>query len=270
VTDIQLDRAGLERAAADNHLRAMELLALHYADPRAGRRRFGTVEAMPVGHEIPFYNAIVALDPAASETDILAAIAWVESRGLAASVHLGSGVDAATVPDLERRGLSVVDRMTVMALDPIGESLDQIAPSMAAVRTGGSELADAWFAALEGGDRFRQMFSPKLIADPSVRIAVADLDGDPVAGAMAIGSDGGVLGVYAVFTMDRARRKGLGRAVTWAVIRAGFEAWGSRIAVLEATTMGVPLYQSMGFTEIGSVAILTRTAASPAGRAATR
>jgi GNAT superfamily N-acetyltransferase len=267
---MELDRAGLEQAATDNHIRAMELLARHYADPRAGRRRFGTVEAMPVGHEIPFYNAVVALDPAAAETDILAAIAWVESRGLTASVHLGGGVDAATGPDLERRGLSVDDRMTVMALDPIGESLDQIAPSTAALRIGGSELAEAWFAALEGGDGFRRMFSTKLIADPAVRIAVADLDGEPVAGAMAIGSDGGVLGVYAVFTMDRARRKGLGRAVTWAAIRSGFEAWGSRIAVLEATPMGVPLYESMGFTEIGSVAILTRTAASPAGRAATR
>ena len=270
MTDIEFNRADLERAAADNHLQAMELLARHYADPRAGRRRFGTVEAMPVGHEVPFYNAVVALDPEAAEADIVAAIAWVESRDLAASVHLGGVVEAATARDLERRGLAVDDRMTVMALAPIGESLDRLVPSTAALRTGGSELAEAWFAALEGGDGFRRMFSTKLIADPAVRIAVADVDGEPVAGAMAIRSDGGVLGVYAVYTMDRARRKGLGRAVTWAAIRSGFEAWGSRIAVLEATPMGVPLYQSMGFTEIGSVAVLTRAAASPGDPDATR
>jgi hypothetical protein len=58
--------------------------------------------------------------------------------------------------------------------------------------------------------------------------------------------------------------------VTWAAIRSGFEAWGSRIAVLEATSMGDPLYQSIGFTEIGSVAILTRIAASPGDPGATR
>jgi GNAT superfamily N-acetyltransferase len=270
VNDVEFERADLEQAAAGNHLQAMELLARHYADPRAGRRRFGTVEAMPVGHEVPFYNAVVALDPAAADTDILAAIAWVESRGLAASVHLGGAVDGATGRDLERDGFSVDDRMTVMALAPIGESLDRLVPSTAALRTGGSELAEAWFAALDGGDGFRRMFSTKLIGDPAVRIAVADLDDEPVAGAMAVRSDGGVLGVYAVFTQDRARRKGLGRAVTWAAIRSGFEAWGSRIAVLEATTMGVPLYQSMGFTEIGSVAVLTRAAANPGDPGATR
>ena len=97
MTDLELDRARLERAATDNHIRAMELLARHYGDPRAGRRRFGTVEAMPVGHEIPFYNAVVALDPAAVASDIVAAIAWVESRGLAASVHLGGGMDGQQV-----------------------------------------------------------------------------------------------------------------------------------------------------------------------------
>jgi len=266
---MEFNRADLERAAADNHLQAMALLGRHYADPRAGRRRFGLVEAIPVGHEVPFYNAVVALDRAATQTDILAAIDWVESHGLAASVHLGGEVDSAIGRDLERRGLQVGDRMTVMALGPIRESFDQAGPSNRALRIGRSELAEAWFAALEGGDGFRRMFSTKLIADPRVRIAVADLDDEPVAGAMAIRSDGGVLGVYAVFTKDRARRKGLGRAVTWAAIRSGFEAWGSRIAVLEATPMGVPLYLSMGFSEIGSVAILTRTAASRVDRAAT-
>jgi hypothetical protein len=73
VTSVEFNRADLKRAAADNHLQAMALLGRHYADPRAGRCRFGLVEAIPVGHEVPFYNAAVALDPAATQTDIQAA-----------------------------------------------------------------------------------------------------------------------------------------------------------------------------------------------------
>jgi GNAT superfamily N-acetyltransferase len=224
---------------------------------------------MPIGHDVAFYNAVVALEPRVSGPDILAAIAWVESRGLVPSVHLAAG-NGALGAELERHGFGAEDSATVMALSPIPDRLDLNLPAATVLRTGGEELAEEWFVALEAGDGFRRLFSAELVSDPAVRIAVAELDGDPVAGAMAIRSTGGVLGVFAVATVERARRKGLGRAVTWAVIRAGVEAWRSRIAVLEATPMGLPVYQRMGFTDIGSVAVLTRTAASPADPGATR
>src|SRR5436309_2740063 len=70
----------------------------------------------------------------------------------------------------------------------------------------------------------RRVIGPEFMADPTVRVAVADLDGESVAHAAAVRS-GPALGIYAVGTVERYRRRGYGRAVTWAVLAAGVAAW---------------------------------------------
>lgn len=260
-----MDRDRQRRAAAENVIGAFDRLAFHYAHPRRGRRRFNTVEAVATGHDAAFFNPVVAFLPDAAATDVLAALEWVEGRGLAVSVHLATDADPSVRSVLETGGFRVEpDGATVMALDltagdvaDAGPNLSTGAAEKATVRAGGDELSEAWWSALEGSDRFRQTFSRRLIADPDVRIAVGDLDGEPVAGAMAIRTDD-VLGVYAVYTQERARRRGLGRAATSAVIRAGFAAWGSRLATLESTRMGKSVYRAIGFSEVGSVVVHTR------------
>jgi ribosomal protein S18 acetylase RimI-like enzyme len=66
------------------------------------------------------------------------------------------------------------------------------------------------------------------------------------------------VGIYAVGTARDHRRLGYGRAVTWAAIEAGVEAWGGTFAVLQSSEMGVPVYASMGFTVIGRYLELVR------------
>jgi ribosomal protein S18 acetylase RimI-like enzyme len=117
------------------------------------------------------------------------------------------------------------------------------------IRIGGAELLDDWHAAIESSEVFRGLFGPTLVADPRVRLAVGYLAGEPVSAAAAVHS-GRTLGVYAVATVERARRRGIGRAVTWAAIEAGANAWESTIAVLQSSEMGVPVYRSMGFEEV--------------------
>ena len=142
-----------------------------------------------------------------------------------------------------------------MILEPITAAPPP--PDDARVRTGGTELIEDWHAAFEADERLRAILNADLVSDPDVRIAVLDVDGDPVAGAMAFRWDESV-GIYTVATVERARRRGFGRAVTWAAIDAGRTAWGSRIAILQSSPMGRSVYAAMGFEAIGSLGIWRR------------
>ena len=74
---------------------------------------------------------------------------------------------------------------------------------------------------------------------------VALLDGEPLA-TSALVPGAGVAGIYNVATIEDARRQGIGTAVTLAAMLEGRN-MGYRIAVLEATEPGFPVYKRMGF-----------------------
>jgi ribosomal protein S18 acetylase RimI-like enzyme len=71
------------------------------------------------------------------------------------------------------------------------------------------------------------------------------LDGVPVATASLVVA-GGAAGIYNVGTLEPARRRGIGAAMTAAAVRRG-AARGLHLATLQASTMGRPIYERMGF-----------------------
>jgi GNAT superfamily N-acetyltransferase len=79
----------------------------------------------------------------------------------------------------------------------------------------------------------------------NVAAFLAYLDGEPVSIAMTILSHG-VAGIYWVGSLERARGKGLGEATTAAATNAGFEL-GAGLASLQASPMGKPIYERMGY-----------------------
>jgi ribosomal protein S18 acetylase RimI-like enzyme len=74
---------------------------------------------------------------------------------------------------------------------------------------------------------------------------LALLEGEPVGIAMTMVSHG-VAGIYWVGSLEQARGKGLGRAVTVAATNAGFEL-GADVASLQASPMGKPIYLDLGY-----------------------
>ncbi|HEX7244545.1 MAG TPA: GNAT family N-acetyltransferase [Solirubrobacterales bacterium] len=88
---------------------------------------------------------------------------------------------------------------------------------------------------------------------------VAYVDGEPASIAMTIVNNG-VAGIYWVGSLESARGKGLGRAVTVAATNAGF-ALGAEIASLQASPMGRPIYAKLGYETAYDYRLLI----SPAG-----
>jgi GNAT superfamily N-acetyltransferase len=74
---------------------------------------------------------------------------------------------------------------------------------------------------------------------------LALLDGEPVGIAMTMVSHG-VAGIYWVGSLEQARGKGIGRAVTVAATNAGSDL-GTDVASLQASPMGKPIYLELGY-----------------------
>ena len=122
-----------------------------------------------------------------------------------------------------------------------------------------SGLAEYLGVTIEAGmpdEAARLMFSASFAADADVKLFIGRLDGRAVGTAVAIRS-GDVSGIYAVGTLPAARRRGVGGALTWAAVEAG-RAWGCDTIVLQASEMGMPIYEAMGFRTVVEYSVFTR------------
>ena len=259
-----MDAKAIRDAADANSVLAFDRLTPALGHPAAGRRRFGAVEAVLTGAASAFWNPVFVFSDEATAANLDAAIDWIEDNDLRAFLHISDDLDPRHRAHAEARGFELAEWSTpVMVLDPIQpEPLPS--PAGVTLRAGGVELIESWYQASEAPPSMRELLSPAVLDDPGVILAVAFLEGMPVANAMAM--DGaGVLGIYAVGTVESARRRGIGRAVTWAAIAAGASRWARRVAILQSSAMGVPVYESMGFRSTHSYLELRRPPPAVAG-----
>jgi hypothetical protein len=103
---------------------------------------------------------------------------------------------------------------------------------------------------------------PVLVAPHIVSVLARLEGGAAAAGAMCIFTHG-VAGVYWVGTTPAARGHGLAELCTRAVGNAGFD-MGARIASLQASVMGEPVYRRMGYVEVTRYPALVRFTPPPA------
>jgi len=171
-------------------------------------------------------NAIAAMES-------LYAAAGVER--FAAWVHESDGVLAHA---LERRGyvLDITTRAMGMSLADLSAPRPEL------------DLAEANWA-----DYLRLFdLSPELLSDDVAarfHLRIARLDGASVAASLAFDCDGDC-GIYNVGTLDHARRRGLGSAVTLLALHEARDR-GCTTASLQATPMAERLYAALGFRDLG-------------------
>jgi GNAT superfamily N-acetyltransferase len=187
-------------------------------------------------------------------SDPARAVEWFEGWFGARGLHPGIEVRVGAQPALERllagRGYLVVVRRPAMTLHPLvvpdvpavpGVRVARVTDEagLAAFRTVQQEAFDLTPEVAEG-------FLPwRAVQTPGVTFFVAYAGGEPCATAATSVSEHGA-GIVGVATLAAYRRRGIGRAVTAAALRAGAEA-GADLAWLYPTEMARTLYEGLGF-----------------------
>ena len=94
----------------------------------------------------------------------------------------------------------------------------------------------------------RYFLNERLLALPGVRLYAGKIDGEVVSTSMLMAT-GNVAGIYWVATLEAARGRGYGEALTWATVAGGREL-GCAVASLQASKLGRPVYARMGFEHV--------------------
>jgi len=235
-----------------NYFAAWRLLAGASADGIV-EEEDGVLVAAP-GGTIVWLNIVFVTRPLRDPPSQLArAFARLDERGLPFLVRIREGLDEASEQAAEALGLRHTDAIPGMALAPL--------PAAAAAPPAGLDIRAVSDAATFGlfadiiastfdidPEACRDVLTPPLLEAPSARWYLGYVDGVPVASSALITS-GDVAGVHYVGTLASHRRRGFGEAMTRHAVDEGARA-GCRSSTLQASEMGQPVYERMGFRTV--------------------
>jgi GNAT superfamily N-acetyltransferase len=238
------EQAELYRRGSDTLLASWEEYARGAAGAAAVHRLPGVAAAVfPDEPERAVYNnALLERDLGA--TDRAGALDAMEAVYVAAGVtRFAAWVHESDEPmraKLERRGYTL--DITTRAM---GLALDDIRVPRPAIPLGPAEWSE--YLRMDG-------LPPDFLSDAdhaSFHLLAARVDGEMVAAALAydFGDD---CGIYNVGTVEKARRRGLGTALT-AAQAYDARARGCRTASLQSTPMAERVYSAIGFRDLGRI-----------------
>ena len=210
------------------------------------------------GHRFPVgFTGVMRLEPSLPAAGVVArAREWFASRGHGYTFCLMEHQDRDIAEALEADGVGRIGYSPGMALDdrlpdiplPEGVAIERVSgPALA------REFADVTGAAYATYGMppkiAREQFADDRFFDqPHVRAFVTRVAGAASAAAMVMVTHG-VAGIYWVATTPDARGCGLAEITTRVAGNAGFD-MGAKVAALQASVMGEPVYKRMGYREI--------------------
>jgi GNAT superfamily N-acetyltransferase len=191
-------------------------------------------------------HAALVIDPLTSEQFFR----WTTEfygEGQAFSVTLEAGMADALESHLQRQGWELAEEEPALVLAQLPSIFPSAPAELKIVRVHDEET----LAAFRSITHMSPRTIPPLVAasDPAVALLVGSLDGEPVTTGR-LGCLGTVAEVNSITTVPRFERRGLGTAMTWAVLAEGARR-GCVSAMLTATPMGYPVYVRMGFQPVG-------------------
>ena len=201
----------------------------------------------------PFHNAVLVRAPLTLDELLEHSRRFHGAKGTAASVWVRAHADQALEAELRGRGYVTFTSMPGMAL--LGDPGTVCAPEGLTIRAvvddrGRDDFrhvsaeAYATYGAPRAyaADAFAQLES---VCAPHVQGFVGYVERAPVAAA-ALYLTHGVGGIGWVGCVPEARGRRYAEAVTWRAVREGFRR-GATFANLQASPMGRPVYERMGF-----------------------
>jgi GNAT superfamily N-acetyltransferase len=250
-----MDDAALARLEHENMIATMSAAARQVADSVV--RRFGGVQLIATGLPIHLFNQVLVVDDDATTEELEVAIALTRQRRDRFVVNLRVGADDRFVPRLIELGLqplSPTPWLPGMALYPVfatspapfadGHEIRGVRdqPGLddhVAAAAAGFDMPKAWLEAVMGPGMFER-------GDATVYVGYTS--GEPVSTGLGLVTDR-TIGVYNVATVAPARGRGYGAAMTERIVADGI-AKGCEVAILQASEMGRPIYERMGFREV--------------------
>lgn len=211
------------------------------------------------------YNGVVRahLLPERSADDVAAVIAATVRDCALPSVGMSWYVTPSTQPTdlgayLQAQGFQSSGEAPGMAIDLAAQHEAPVPapPDLQIVRVSNAALLRQWVDVIVSSfqepkavreARYAGQVSLGWQPESALQRYLALLDGEPVA-MSALFLSGGVAGIYEVVTVLQQRRRGLATRTMRATLDGARER-GYRIAVLQASPMGEPLYRRLGFQE---------------------
>jgi ribosomal protein S18 acetylase RimI-like enzyme len=226
-----------------NFVAAISLLA---AKAAAGSTdQVGTIPIAITGLAGAFFNAGWVVEPPLP-TDLREAIAVLRGSGLPFTLHVRTDLPD-VIAEASAFGLTDEGRLPCFAIQPgpippapLGLAIDRVDlrrwEAFLDVTAEGFGLPRAVVDAL---------YPPSLLDDGRVRAFAGSVEGREVATAVSVRT-GTTIGIYSVSTVPDARGRGFGTATTWHLLADADPGW--EVAVLQASEMGRPVYERMGFS----------------------
>jgi GNAT superfamily N-acetyltransferase len=239
-----MDDRRLAELADANCAAAFSLLAGHtggFVEDEDG------ILTVSTGLPVREFNLALALRPPRDPaTAVSRALGRLRATGLPYHLRVREGLDPNTETAGVDAGLAVGETVPVMTLHPLADA----PPSRAGLRIERPRDLDAYAHVVSEGfgmprDLVDRAFGGDLAREREVEALIGFAGDTAVATAMLVLS-GDTAGVYNIATLPAHRRRGYGEAMTWATVRAGAER-GASVAALQATPMGLPVYERMGF-----------------------
>jgi ribosomal protein S18 acetylase RimI-like enzyme len=209
------------------------------------------------GHPLPvLMNGAFRTDPTVPPAQVLArAERFFARHERGYTIVLRAHADADLQAACEAAGLLAMGDMPDMVLDhrlpdavpPAGVELRRVTTA-ADAKAYGEVMGVAYATYGMPEDVLPSSLPLEALYAPHIAAMLALVDGKPAAGAMVLVTHG-VAGIYWVGTTPDARGKGLAELCTRAAGNAGFDQ-GARIAALQASVMGEPVYKRMGYVEV--------------------
>jgi ribosomal protein S18 acetylase RimI-like enzyme len=226
-----------------NFVSAIGLLADYC--PGGWRGSFGRLPVAITGAPGAFFNAIWVLEPP-DLGDLRSAVDHLQSRGLPFIVHVRGDLDRADRMSIDRIELADEGLLPCFAYEP-GPIPER--PVELEIRRVTEEDWEPFIATTCAGfglprSFVDELYSATMLAAPELRLYLGLVDGRAVASSAAVRTDATV-GIYNVATVPDARGRGFGTALTWETMRDADPGW--TVAVLQASEMGRPIYERMGF-----------------------
>lgn len=174
---------------------------------------------------------------------------FFESRGLPFRVSIPPGFEEGYLPLLKERGYEEIEPETVMLLPDLPEkSGGETGLVIRRIATPDElthfqETVVQGFSLPDGAGPF--VITEQICNLPDVDLFIGYADDQPASTSMLI-KTGDVAGIYWVATREHCRRRGFGAAMTLHAALAG-RGRGCTFASLQATEMGRPVYERIGF-----------------------